>query len=133
MADLTGKQVLTLIDKYQLSNQNSTNIADGSYLVEKTNDKFRSMYRTKKGEKCTPITSDEQVIPKGAQVFTFSKCKVFTSDYESNTDLMVPEVFINASVKSVFMVTVDKSYASFKDRPATKEQIENQLTDEVPA
>ena len=130
---LTGQQVLALIDKYELSNQNSTNLADGSYLVEKLTDKHRIMWRKKKGEKCTPVTSDKDEIPKGSQSFTFAECRVYTKDYEAKQEIMVPSVFISASAKSVFPIAVNKGYVTFDDRPLQKEAIESFLSDEIPA
>ena len=133
MADLKDKQVLKIIASNQLSNQNSTTLSDDNYLVEKLSDKVRIMYRMNKGEKCTPITSETQVIPKGAQSFCFAVCKVFKVNYESKLDIMIPESFINSSIKSVFGIVINKGFATFKDTPMTKEQVKEYLLDEVNA
>ncbi len=133
MSGLTDKQAIAVIANNQLSNQNSTTLSDDSYLVEKLTTKVRIMYRTKKGEKCTLITDESQSVPKGAQSFTFAECKVFKPNYESKLDIMVPEVFLNASVKAVFPIVINKGFATFKDRPMSKEAVEAYLLDEVEA
>ena len=131
--ELTDKQISKIIESNQLSNQNSINLSDGLYLVEKTNNNARLLYRTKKGEKCTPVLTDSQDVPSGAQSFTFATCRLFTADYESTTELMVPDVYLNAPKKTVFMVTVNKGYASFEDRPASEDKVNSFLASEVDA
>ena len=133
MPELTGEQVLKVIANNQLSNQNSTTLSDDNYLIEKTNNKFRCMWRTKKGEKCTPVKSEADVIPKGAQSFTFNVAKVSKPNYETTLDLMVPETFVNAPVKSVFQIVIKDGFATFKDQPMTKEAVKAYLADEVEA
>ena len=130
---LTDKQVINVIANNQLSNQNSTTLSDDSYLVEKLTNKVRIMWRRRKGERCTQVVSESDTIPKGAQSFTFAECKVFKPDYESKLDIMVPEVFLNAPTKSVFGIVINNGFATFKDRPMTKEAVEAYLTDEVAA
>ena len=133
MSQMTDKKALAIIQKNELSNQNSTTLSDDNYLVEKLTTKVRIMYRTKKGEKCTPVIDEDQQIPKGAQSFTFAECRVFKPNYESKLDIMVPEVFLNASVKAVFPIVINNGFATFKDRPMSKEAIEAYLKDEVEA
>ena len=130
---LTDSQVSKIIESNQLSNMNSISLADGLYLVEKTNNNARLLYRTKKGEKCTQVLTDSQEVPKGAQSFAFATCKVFTADYELNTEIMIPKSFIDASIKTVFVVTVNKGYATFKDRAATDDQVKSFLSPEIEA
>ena len=133
MSQLTDVQVSKIITDNQLSNQNSTSLSDDNYLVEKINKYARVMYRTKKGEKCTPITSEEQTVPKGAQSFTFAVCKVFKPDYETTLDLMIPQSFINAPIKAVFQIVINKGFATFKDQPMNEEAVKAYLLDEVAA
>lgn len=133
MSQLTDKQVIKVIANNQLSNQNSTTLSDDSYLVEKLTNKVRIMWRRQKGEKCTQVNSESDVIPKGAQSFTFAECKVFKPNYESKLDIMVPEVFLNASVKAVFPIVINGGFATFKDRPMDKKAVEAYLADEVEA
>ena len=133
MSQMTDKSALAVIQKNDLSNQNSTTLTDDSYLVEKLSNKVRIMYRKNRNERCTLVTDESQTIPKGAQSFTFAECRVFKPNYESKLDIMVPEVFLSAPVKSVFPIVVNNSFATFKDRPMTKEAIEAYLADEVEA
>ena len=133
MSQLTDKQAMKVIANNQLSNQNSTTLSDDSYLVEKLTNKVRIMWRRKKGEKCTLVTDESQDIPKGAQSFTFAECKVFKPNYESKLDIMVPEVFLSASIKAVFPIVINNGFATFKDRPMDKKAVEAYLLDEVEA
>jgi len=133
MSQLTDKQAQSIISNNQLTNQNSTTLSDDNYLVEKLTNKVRIMYRKHKGEKCTPVTNENQEIPKGAQSFTFAECKVFKPNYESKLDIMVPEVFLSAPVKVVFSIVINKGFATFKDQPMTAEAVEAYLKDEVEA
>ena len=133
MSNLSSKDAKSIIETNQLSNQNSTTLEDDNYLVEKTTDKVRVLWRTKKGEKCTLAKGIKDTIPKGASSFIFADCKVFKPNYESKLDLMVPEVFLNAPVKSVFSIIIAKGFATFKDRPMDKKAVEAYLSDEVEA
>ena len=133
MSQLTDVQVSKIITDNQLSNQNSVSLEDDSYLVEKITKNARVMYRMKKGEKCTPVTSVTQVIPKGAKSFTFMDCKVFKPNYEAKLDLMIPQSMLDAPIKSVFRIAIKDGFATFKDRTMTKEQVKKYLLDEVEA
>ena len=131
--ELTDKQIGSIIETNQLSNQNSINLSDGTYLVEKINNNARLLFRTKKGEKCTPVLTEDQVVPKGAQSFTFATCRLFTADYESTTEIMVPDLYLNAPNKTVFIITVNKGYSSFEDRPASEDKVSSFLATEIEA
>ena len=130
---IKDKKASEIIAKHSLNNQKSTSLVDDSYLVEKTNTDVSLMYRTKPGEKCTQVTSDTQEIPKGAQSFTFAVCRVFKTGYESTMRLMVPEMYLNASTKAIFAISVVDGFATFKDRPLTETQVNEYLSDEVEA
>ena len=133
MSKLSSKQAINVITNNQLSNQNSTQVTDGVYLVEKINDKVRVLWRTKKGEKCTEVKTEQDVIPKGAQSFSFAMCKVFSTDYDNSLELMVPETFINAPTKSVFKMVSSGGFATFSDQKMKEEQVSSFLADEVKA
>ena len=130
---LNDVQVSKIIERNQLSNMNSISLADGLYLVEKINTNVRLLYRTKKGEKCTPVLTDSQEVPKGAQSFAFATCRLFTSDYEVNMEIMIPKTFIDANIKTVFVVTVNNGFTTFKDRASSKEEQKSFLSPEIPA
>lgn len=130
---LKDKKASEVIQKHKLNNQNSTSLLDDSYLVEKINNDVRLMYRKNRNEKCTLVTSESQIIPEGAQSFCFAKCKVFKTGYESTMDLMIPEMYLNSPVKSVFAISVNDGFATFKDRALTAQQVETYLSEEIQA
>ncbi len=133
MPSLKDKQAITIIEKYKLNNQESTTLTDDNYLVTKLSDNVRLMYRKSKNEKCTLITDSKQSVPEGAQSFAFAKVKVSKAGQESVLDLMVPSVFLSAPTKSTFPIIIKGGFATFKDRPMTKEEVATFLSDQVAA